>query len=251
MAQCCGNSLKRTTPTRGLIDRSLIPLFNAPLKNGSYYWTRKGFNAIAKLLICDKNRNLIFRALVNRLPRIGVLTPKHTQRPGDGRVDVAVWSSGQDFGPPVFWEWELQNLHRLGVCHDRDSCFCFQTATHGQLTKEQHRFNYLLAQNHVQIKCCIGALKGRFQSLKGLRLRIGDGRDQIRALDAWIMACGVLHNFLNQGDDFDSEDQDLNPGVHIPRSEVQSTSGASTQRATVAGRLQREKVKAQALASNQ
>ncbi|KNF03695.1 hypothetical protein PSTG_03216 [Puccinia striiformis f. sp. tritici PST-78] len=53
------------------------------------------------------------------------------------------------------------------------------------------------------------------------------------------------------GDDFDSEDQDLNPGVHIPRSEVQSTSGASTQRATVAGRLQREKVKAQALASNQ
>ncbi|POV99214.1 hypothetical protein PSHT_13617 [Puccinia striiformis] len=140
---------------------------------------------------------------------------------------------------------------RLGVCHDRDSCFCFQTATHGQLTKEQHRFNYLLAQNHVQIKCCIGALKGRFQSLKGLRLRIGDGRDQIRALDAWIMACGVLHNFLNQGDDFDSEDQDLNPGVHIPRSEVQSTSGASTQRATVAGRLQREKVKAQALASNQ
>ncbi|KAI9599734.1 hypothetical protein KEM48_011195 [Puccinia striiformis f. sp. tritici PST-130] len=116
---------------------------------------------------------------------------------------------------------------------------------------KQHRFNYLLAQNHVQIKCCIGALKGRFQSLKGLRLRIGDGRDQIRALDAWIMACGVLHNFLNQGDDFDSEDQDLNPGVHIPRSEVQSTSGASTQRATVAGRLQREKVKAQALASNQ
>ncbi|KNF03694.1 hypothetical protein PSTG_03215 [Puccinia striiformis f. sp. tritici PST-78] len=50
------------------------------------------------------------QALVNRLPRIGVLTPKHTQRPGDSRVDVAVWSSGQDFGPPVFWEWELQNL---------------------------------------------------------------------------------------------------------------------------------------------
>ncbi|KAI7940019.1 hypothetical protein MJO28_013671 [Puccinia striiformis f. sp. tritici] len=110
---------------------------------------------------------------------------------------------------------------------------------------------YLQAVHSQQYFGPHSALKGRFQSLKGLRLRIGDGRDQIRALDAWIMACGVLHNFLNQGDDFDSEDQDLNPGVHIPRSEVQSTSGASTQRATVAGRLQREKVKAQALASNQ
>ncbi|POW07692.1 hypothetical protein PSTT_08057, partial [Puccinia striiformis] len=93
------------------------------------------------------------------------------------------------------------------------------------------------------------ALKGRFQSLKGLRLRISDRKDQVQA-DAWIMACGVLHNFLNQGDDFDFEDQCLNPGVHIPGSKVQSTNEAPTQRATVAGRLQREKIKAQALAFN-
>ncbi|KAH9463268.1 hypothetical protein Pst134EA_015353 [Puccinia striiformis f. sp. tritici] len=49
------------------------------------------------------------------------------------------------------------------------------------------------------------------------------------------MACGILHNFLNQGDDFNFEDQGLNPGVNIHESDLESTNEAPTQRATVAG----------------
>ncbi|KNE92618.1 hypothetical protein PSTG_14004 [Puccinia striiformis f. sp. tritici PST-78] len=35
----------------GLIDGSLIPIFDAPIMNGSDFWSRKGFYAIATLLI--------------------------------------------------------------------------------------------------------------------------------------------------------------------------------------------------------
>ncbi|POV97232.1 hypothetical protein PSTT_15211, partial [Puccinia striiformis] len=51
-----------------------------------------------------------------------------------------------------------------------------------------------------------------------------------------------------QGDDFDFEDQDLNQAyTYWERGSINNE--APTQRATVAGRLQREKIKAQALVS--
>ncbi|KAI9628616.1 hypothetical protein PSHT_05403 [Puccinia striiformis] len=44
----------------GLINGSLIPIFDAPTKNGSDCCSRKGFCVIATLLICDTNRNIIY-----------------------------------------------------------------------------------------------------------------------------------------------------------------------------------------------
>ncbi|KNE95569.1 hypothetical protein PSTG_11060 [Puccinia striiformis f. sp. tritici PST-78] len=219
----------------GLIDGSLIPLFDAPSKNGSDYWSRKGFYAIATLLICDNNQNIIYIYT-------GWLGCSH-----DARL---MSNASVTLTPEQFFLPGQYLLADSAFITTETVVSAFKRPPHGQLTNEQHRFNYILAQNCVQIECCIGALKGRFQSLKGLQLRIGDRKDQVRA-NAWIMACGVLHNFLNQGDDFDFEDRDLNPGVHIPESEFHSTNKAPTQRATLAGRLQREKIKAQALAFNQ
>ncbi|POW09556.1 hypothetical protein PSTT_06731 [Puccinia striiformis] len=218
----------------GLIDGSLIPLFDAPSKNGSDYWSRKGFYAIATLLICDNNQNIIYIYT-------GWLGCSH-----DARL---MSNASVTLTPEQFFLPGQYLLADSAFITTETVVSAFKRPPHGQLTNEQHRFNYILAQNCVQIECCIGALKGRFQSLKGLQLRIGDRKDQVRA-NAWIMACGVLHNFLNQGDDFDFE-EDLNPGVHIPESEFHSTNKAPTQRATLAGRLQREKIKAQALAFNQ
>ncbi|KAI7964513.1 hypothetical protein MJO29_002611, partial [Puccinia striiformis f. sp. tritici] len=65
------------------------------------------------------------------------------------------------------------------------------------------------------------------------------------------LACRVLHNVLDQSNEFDFEDQVLNPGVHVPESDSQPTNDAPTQRATLAGRRHCGKITAQALAFNQ
>jgi hypothetical protein len=45
----------------------------------------------------------------------------------------------------------------------------------------------------IRSEHCNGAIKGRWQSLKGLRIAINRKQDHARAMD-WISACFVLHN---------------------------------------------------------
>ncbi|KAI7946204.1 hypothetical protein MJO29_010731 [Puccinia striiformis f. sp. tritici] len=122
----------------------------------------------------------------------------------------------------------------------------FKRPAHGQLTEDQHTFNFYLARHQVVIEQCIGGLKGRFQSLKGLRLRINGHKDQIR-VNAWIMACAVLHNFLNNGDDFDFDDLG-DESVNITgNNSSDDPEDGPTERASEAGREFREKIKAEVL----
>ncbi|EJD42779.1 hypothetical protein AURDEDRAFT_67179 [Auricularia subglabra TFB-10046 SS5] len=59
---------------------------------------------------------------------------------------------------------------------------------------ENARFNYHVSRVRVRSEHCIGYLKGRFQSLRGLRLRVDKQADVLR-LDSWIIACICVHNF--------------------------------------------------------
>ncbi|KAA1077671.1 hypothetical protein PGT21_015652 [Puccinia graminis f. sp. tritici] len=140
----------------------------------------------------------------------------------------------------------------------------FKRPPHGKLTDEQVSFNYYLARHRVLVEHCIGALKARFQSLKGLRLRIDGRNDQIR-VNAWIQvnnpfvtgylyvymfnlevfgqACAVLHNFLNQGDEFEFDDA----GTENDHDEERFNREKNPQRSTLAGRMQRDKIMSQVL----
>jgi hypothetical protein len=55
-------------------------------------------------------------------------------------------------------------------------------------------FNYALSGIRIRSEHAVGYLKGRFPSLKGLRLRI-DNRDHQLFATTWIIACMVVHNF--------------------------------------------------------
>lgn len=65
----------------------------------------------------------------------------------------------------------------------------------GTLTPAQTKFNYHLSKLRVVSEHCLGMMKMRFQSLRGLRGAINGVRDMGR-LNLWIMACAVLHNYL-------------------------------------------------------
>jgi hypothetical protein len=68
------------------------------------------------------------------------------------------------------------------------------------LSQQKKRFNQALSELRVSVEHCIGRLKARFPSLRGLPHRIRGRKDVILSLN-WIGSCVVLHNLLIDLDD--------------------------------------------------
>ena len=66
----------------------------------------------------------------------------------------------------------------------------FKRPQNNNLTDEQHDFNRHLSGVRVIIENCIALLKNRFQSLKGLRLRVSTKKDLTR-ITCWITVCNL------------------------------------------------------------
>jgi DDE superfamily endonuclease len=72
-------------------------------------------------------------------------------------------------------------------------------------TEPYKSFNTEHSIARVHVEQCIGQLKGRFQSLRGMRIQIIDSSDNKRFND-WFTACCVLHNMLLEIDRWDDDD---------------------------------------------
>ncbi|KIO22285.1 hypothetical protein M407DRAFT_43965, partial [Tulasnella calospora MUT 4182] len=57
------------------------------------------------------------------------------------------------------------------------------------------QFDATVAQLRIRSEHCMGALKGHWQSLRGLRIVINRKRDHDTACN-WIRMCIILHNLL-------------------------------------------------------
>jgi len=94
-----------------------------------------------------------------------------------------------------------------------------------KLQVDNATFNYWVSRVRVRSEHCIGFLKGRFNSLRGLRIQINSQRNLAFA-SLWIVACIVVHNFALKreragGTDFDSDDF-FAEGLRIIREEQDS-----------------------------
>lgn len=82
----------------------------------------------------------------------------------------------------------------------------FKKPSHGVLTREQECFNFYNAKGRVKSEHCFGMAKGKWQSLKGIRVKINT-EGQYTYCVKWILACLVLHNLaLDDWDDTAWED---------------------------------------------
>ena len=159
----------------GVIDGTLMILQNRPEKDGSDYYNRKGSYGISALLICDLNKKIQY--LYTGWPGCS-----HDQRLTS---NCAIGQSPKDF---------FSNGQYLMA----DSAFsptinmvpAFKKNRNSTLTDEQQAFNRHLSGVRVVIENCIGLLKNRFQSLKGLRLQVSDQRD-LNRITAWINVCSI------------------------------------------------------------
>ena len=87
----------------------------------------------------------------------------------------------------------------------------FKRSSSNPLTPAQKHFNNSIAKIRVASEHCNGMLKGRFGSLRELRLVISDARSAAYVC-AWIAACVVVHNFLialRLADDMGFDDMEL------------------------------------------
>ena len=62
---------------------------------------------------------------------------------------------------------------------------------------DNERFNNHVSIVRIRSEHAIGFLKGRFQSLKGLRIRIVDERSH-KFATYWVLACVAIHSFAMQ-----------------------------------------------------
>lgn len=71
----------------------------------------------------------------------------------------------------------------------------FKKPANGQLSSQQRHFNYHLSSVRVRVEHVYGMLKGRFASLRELRIQISD-RTMAEWAVVWIRCCIILHNLV-------------------------------------------------------
>lgn len=187
----------------GFIDGTLFVLENKPFRDGEDYFSRKGNYGISGMIVCDDNK---------RIRHV------YTGWPGCAHDARVYDNSAIARQPEDFFNGDEYLLADSGYTPDRRIIPAFKNYQTHRLTPAEAKFNYKLSNIRVRIEHCIGILKGRFQSLKGLRTVIKSEKD-VRRIVYWIRTCCVLHNLLLQDPveqewlevEEDEEDGDVTP----------------------------------------
>jgi len=165
----------------GIVDGTVFPLAFKPSEYGEEYWYRKGGYCLHSIIICDDEmRVLDFLA--------GYPGSVHDNR---------VWCNTDQF---LHYNNYFSRFQYLLA----DSAFA--TGVHliaafkrlrglRVLPEDQELFNTYLAKARIKVEHCIGLLKNRFRSLRGLRTIISDEASAKRVIDR-ITLCIILHNLL-------------------------------------------------------
>jgi len=163
----------------GSTDGTTRPLAYAPRIQPWTYWDRHDRYSINLLLACDHERNIISATL----GFTGAASDAYVQRHAD-------WCRypGQHFS---LLEYLLGDK---GMHHTARVVGPYKGAAGDK--RPNKNFNFQLSRLRVVSEHVIGMLKGRWMSLRELRVSIGSEGDFKEAME-WILACCVLHNVCN------------------------------------------------------
>ncbi|POW12769.1 hypothetical protein PSTT_04385 [Puccinia striiformis] len=185
----------------GFIDGTLLPLYDRPAIDPQDYYSRKGYYCLNTLIVCDEEKRITYYL---------------TGWPGCCH-DTRLWENSE----LKLKERELfspgENLiANSGFPVQTNVVPAFKRPPHAAMPRLKKRFNHHLSSIRVRNEHCIGILKGRFQSLRGLRKDLSSA-GTMEKITHWISACIVLHNFLLEDKtpdyyegDVDTEDSNSN-----------------------------------------
>ena len=164
----------------GVIDGTIFPLSYKPEKNGEDYFTRKSNYGIQSLVVCDND---------SRIREITMGWPGSVH-------DNRSWKNSKMFLRKNDYFDNQQYL--IGDCAFTQSDTMipvYKQPFGGRLSPLKEKFNSVLAKGGGRSEHCFGLLKGRFQYLKGIRVRLKGRKDMIK-INRIITASAILHNLL-------------------------------------------------------
>jgi hypothetical protein len=192
----------------GVVDGTPVVLCQRPHVDGEVFWTRKGHYAINLQLVCDDRRKIIFY---------------QSGWPGSvydatvfGQSDLSLHAP-QYFSPGEFLIADAGYGGTWFIC----------TPYRQPAASIPHNkvFNELFSSGRIVIEHVNGILKGRFSSLKGIRIQVKTATD-FQRINEWITVCLILHNILlrfndswEEEDEEDAEDEE----VHLPAAGAEPT----------------------------
>jgi hypothetical protein len=166
----------------GIIDGTLVVLDARPEKYGECYYSRKSCYALNLMIVCDDRKRITYY---------------YAGWPGSTH-DNRVFRNSKLFRNRDEYFSYLEYL--LGDSAYSTSSIMVQSfkkhSRNAHLPRDLHNFNTLLAQVRIASEHCIGILKGRFQCLKKINIKIKKGQKEVKEIVDIIGACAVLHNLL-------------------------------------------------------
>jgi len=172
----------------GIVDGTPINFEWRPNIDGEVYWSRKSRYCINLQLVCDDRRNIRF-----------------VQAGWPGSVFDSTVFDNSDIckNPSLFFSAGEFIIADAGYALKPFICTPYKhplaDIPHNRL------FNELFSSARCVIEHVNGMLKGRFNSLKGVRILVCKLSD-FKRMNEWITVCCVLHNILNyQKDCWDEE----------------------------------------------
>lgn len=171
----------------GFIDGTTIPLSQKPAVDGECYFDRKHRYSVSAQVVCDDRRRII--------------------------SFYSGWP-GSCSDSTVYREMQLSNNREKRLFFSPEEYLIADSAypadfTHNtivpsyktsSLGSEKEDFNKCVAHVRVVNEHTIGVLKGRWSSLRELRVQIRQNEDMNRVL-LWLSDCVVLHNIMLLFDD--------------------------------------------------
>jgi DDE superfamily endonuclease len=206
----------------GFLDGTTVVLAEKPVHDGELYYNRKGEYGINCQIVADLDARIRFLFA-------GYPASIHDSR--------SIQNSDLSKDPGTFFGEGEYVLADSAYALTNTIIPTFKKPA--SLQQDNATFNKIHSSLRVKVEHCIGMLKGRFQSLRGLRLRVDRKRDADRVV-AWLMACAILHNMLLDMDHWDVDDDSEEEAEANPLSEE------SNQQLPAA--MYREVIKSQVLA---
>lgn len=165
------------------VDGTTFPLFQKPGLHGEAWFDKSSRYSM----------NGQFVSLLHNL-RVIDYSLGHTGSAHDSYVfqSTRVSSNYGAFLSPGEWIWADSAYPVRRWCVPP-----FKKPRDGELSREQKHFNYFLSVVRVRSEHAIGLLKGRFQSLRELRIQIGSHKLHRWAI-LWVRCCVIIHNLIIQ-----------------------------------------------------
>ena len=159
----------------GIVDGTFVNLCQKPTVDPETYWSRKQKYSMNVQIVCNERREIIFY-------QVGY--------PGSCNDAYCFRNSDLSINPERYFSTGEYMLADGGYTLNSRTLIPYKLPTGDQVD-----FNSKLSSARILVEHVMGLLKGRWSSLRGLRVQIHKKEDTVK-VNQWIVACLILHNMV-------------------------------------------------------